>query len=209
MAHSDDDGLVLPPKLAPIQVVIVPIYKGEEQLELLRTQINPIIQELRAKGISVKFDDRDTHKPGWKFAEYELKGVPLRLAMGMRDLENHTIEVFRRDTKEKETLQIADLPNKLQHLLDQIQLNLYQKALAFRDSMIHTADTFDEFQNLLDTKGGFISAHWDGTSETELKIKELTKATIRCIPLQNKLEEGKCIYSGKPSNQRVLFARAY
>ena len=185
------------------------LYKGEEQLELLRTQINPIIQELRAKGISVKFDDRDTHKPGWKFAEYELKGVPLRLAMGMRDLENHTIEVFRRDTKEKETLQIADLPNKLQHLLDQIQLNLYQKALAFRDSMIHTADTFDEFQNLLDTKGGFISAHWDGTSETELKIKELTKATIRCIPLQNKLEEGKCIYSGKPSNQRVLFARAY
>jgi prolyl-tRNA synthetase len=209
MAHSDDDGLVLPPKLAPIQVVIVPIYKGEEQLQLLRTQINPIIQELLAKGISVKFDDRDTHKPGWKFAEYELKGVPLRLAMGMRDLENHTIEVFRRDTKEKETLQLADLANKLQHLLDQIQLNLYQKALDFRDSMIYSADTFDEFENLLDTKGGFISAHWDGTSETELKIKELTKATIRCIPLQNKLEEGKCVYSGKPSSQRVLFARAY
>jgi len=209
MAHSDDDGLVLPPKLAPIQVVIVPIYKGEEQLELLRTQINPIIQELLAKGISVKFDDRDTHKPGWKFAEYELKGVPLRLAMGMRDLENHTIEVFRRDTKEKETLQLADLANKLQHLLDQIQLNLYQKALDFRDSMIYSADTFEEFENLLDTKGGFISAHWDGTSETELKIKELTKATIRCIPLQNKLEEGKCIYSEKPSSQRVLFARAY
>lgn len=209
MAHSDDEGLVLPPKLAPIQVVIVPIYKNEEQLDALNKKAGEIKKSLEAKGISVKYDNRDTFKPGWKFAEYELKGVPVRIAMGPRDLENNTVEVARRDTKEKETLEMVDLANKVQHLLENIQKNIYQKALDFRDESITLADTFDEFVKVLDTKGGFVSAHWDGTSETEEKIKELTKATIRCIPLDAKASGGKCILSGNPSERRVLFARAY
>lgn len=209
MAHSDDEGLVLPPNLAPIQVVIVPIYKNEEQLEQLNVKAFEIKKSLEAKGISVKYDNRDTYKPGWKFAEYELKGVPVRIAMGPRDLENGTVEVARRDTKEKETLETADLSNKIVHLLENIQQNIYQKALDFRDANIRRADSFDEFKEILDGPAGFISAHWDGTPETEEKIKELTKATIRCIPLDNKPEQGKCILTGNPSSQRVLFARAY
>jgi prolyl-tRNA synthetase len=209
MSHSDDDGLVLPPNLAPIQVVIVPIYKGEEQLTLISEQALKIKAEIEAKGISVKFDDRDTYKPGFKFAEYEFKGVPVRIAMGPRDLENGTVEVARRDTKEKEILQQKDIANKIEHLLENIQNNLFQKALDFKDEKTHNADTWDEFKNILETKGGFIMAHWDGTAETEEKIKQETKATIRCIPLNNKLEEGKCIFTGKPSKQRVIFAKAY
>lgn len=209
MAHSDDEGLVLPPKLAPIQVVIVPIYKGLEQLEKISEVAKKIKTNLEKKGISVKFDDRDTQRPGWKFAEYELKGVPVRVAIGGRDLENGTVEVARRDTKEKEVLQQADIENKIEHLLEQIQDNLYKKALTLREEMTHRVDTYEEFKKVLDEKGGFIYAHWDGTTETEQKIKEETKATIRCIPLNNKKEEGKCIYSGKPSTQRVVFARAY
>lgn len=209
MAHSDDEGLVLPPSLAPIQVVIVPIYKNEEQLEAISEKANEIKKALQKRGISVKYDDRDTYKPGWKFAEYELKGVPVRIAMGPRDLENGTVEVARRDTKEKEILELVDLDNKVAHLLEKIQKNIYQKALDFRDESITRADTFEEFKQILDTKGGFISAHWDGTGETEDKIKELTKATIRCIPLDAKEEAGKCILTGNPSSHRVLFARAY
>ncbi|TNE81696.1 MAG: proline--tRNA ligase [Bacteroidetes bacterium] len=209
MAHSDDEGLVLPPSLAPIQVVIVPIYKTDEQLEALNAQANEIKSALEKRGISVKYDNRDTHKPGWKFAEYELKGVPVRLAMGPRDLENGTVEVARRDTKEKESLQIQGIDQKIEHLLDNIQQNIYQKALDFRDENITRVDSFEEFEKVLDDKGGFISAHWDGTPETEEKIKELTKATIRCIPLDAKEESGKCILTGAPSNRRVLFARAY
>jgi prolyl-tRNA synthetase len=209
MTHSDDNGLVLPPKLAPIQVVIVPIYKGEEQLNMISEKALIIKKELEAKGISVKYDNRDTHKPGWKFAEYEFKGVPVRIALGPRDIENGTVEVARRDTLEKETLQQADLANKIEHLLDQIQLNLYQKAFDFRTEMTTTVKNFDEFTEVLDTKGGFILAHWDGTAETEEKIKELTKATIRCIPLNTKNEDGICVYSGKPSTKKVIFARAY
>lgn len=209
MAHSDDEGLVLPPSLAPIQVVIVPIYKNEEQLDAISVKAIEIKKSLEAKGIAVKFDNRDTYKPGWKFAEYELKGVPVRIAMGPRDLENGTVEVARRDTKEKEILEMVDLTNKVEHLLENIQKNIYQRALDFRDESISRADTFDEFKEILDTKGGFISAHWDGTGETEDKIKDLTKATIRCIPLDAKEEAGTCILTGKPSSQRVLFARAY
>ncbi len=209
MAHSDDEGLVLPPSLAPIQVVIVPIFKNAEQLEKISAVVNELQTKLRKKGISVKFDDRDTQSPGWKFAEYELKGVPVRLAIGPRDLENGTVEVARRDTKEKEVLSLIDIETKIPHLLEAIQNNIYQKALDFRDQNIHTANSWDEFMDLVDNKGGFVAAHWDGTTETELKIKELSKATIRCIPLNNKLEEGKCVLSGKPSTQRVLFAKAY
>ena len=209
MAHSDDDGLVLPPKLAPIQVVIVPIYKNADQLNEISGYAREIKKSLEKKNISVKFDDRDTHKPGFKFAEYELKGVPVRIAIGPRDLEQHTVEVARRDTKEKSVYQLVDLEIKIEHLLVNIQENIYEKALTFRDQSCHVADTFDEFKRLLDEKGGFIYAHWDGTTETELKIKELTKATIRCIPLQNKEEQGKCMLTGNPSPQRVLFARAY
>ncbi|MBC8265712.1 MAG: proline--tRNA ligase [Flavobacteriales bacterium] len=208
MTHSDDNGLVLPPNLAPFQVVIVPIYKGEEQLKLVSKQALKIKELLKRKGISVKYDDRDTHKPGWKFAEYELKGVPVRLAIGQRDLENGTIEIARRDTMEKETYQITDIENKIEHLLEQIQLNLYKKALTRKEEETYKADTFDEFKDLV-KKGGFIWAHWDGTSETEEKIKQQTKATIRCIPLEKTKELGKCIFSGKASNQRVLFAKAY
>ena len=208
MAHSDDDGLVLPPKLAPIQVVIVPIYKTDEQLASISAVANKISADLRAKGVSVKYDDRDTQKPGWKFSEYEFKGVPVRIAIGPRDLENGTVEVARRDTKEKSVMQITDLALKVEHLLEQIQSNLYNKALTFRETHTYKADTYDEFKKQLD-EGGFVMAHWDGTTETELKIKEETKATIRCIPMDSKAEEGKCIYTGKPSSRRVIFARAY
>ncbi len=208
MAHSDDDGLVLPPKLAPIQVVIVPIYKTDEQLAAISAVANKISSDLRAKGVSVKYDDRDTQKPGWKFSEYEFKGVPVRIAIGPRDLENGTVEVARRDTKEKSVMQITDLALKVEHLLEQIQSNLYNKALTFRETHTYKADTYDEFKKQLD-EGGFVMAHWDGTTETELKIKEETKATIRCIPMDSKAEDGKCIYTGKPSSRRVIFARAY
>jgi len=209
MAHSDDNGLVLPPKLAPTQVVIIPIYKNAEQLVLISETANKIKNNLLAKGISVKFDDRDTQKPGWKFNEYEFKGVPIRIAIGPRDLENGTVEVARRDTLEKAVYQIIDIEKKIEHLLENIQDNMFQKALNFRDENTRRADTWEEFNAILDTKAGFVLAHWDGTPETEQKIKDETKATIRCIPLDNKLEEGKCIYSGKPSTQRVVFARAY
>jgi prolyl-tRNA synthetase len=208
MVHSDDDGLILPPKLAPIQVVIVPIHKTDEQLKNISAVAEKIMAELKAKNITVKYDNRETHKPGWKFSEYELKGIPVRIAIGPRDLENGTVEVARRDTKEKSTMQLTDLSLKIEHLLEQIQINIYNKALNFRETHTYKADTMDEFVSLLD-EGGFIMAHWDGTPETENKIKEETKATIRCIPLDNKAETGKCIYSGKPSSQRVLFARAY
>ena len=209
MAHSDDNGLVLPPKLAPTQVVIIPIYRNDEQLALISETANKIKSNLLAKGISVKYDDRDTQKPGWKFNEYEFKGVPVRIAIGPRDLENGTVEVARRDTLEKAVYQIIDIEKKIEHLLENIQDNMFQKALAFRDENTRLADTWEEFNTILDTKAGFVMAHWDGTPETEQKIKDESKATIRCIPLDNKLEEGKCIYSGKPSTQRVVFARAY
>ena len=209
MAHSDDKGLVLPPKLAPIQVVIVPIYKGEDQLAAVSEKVAIIKKNLEAKGISVKYDDRDTHKPGFKFADWEFKGVPIRIAMGQRDLEQGTVEVARRDTFEKATYQLEGLENKIEQLLTDIQSNIYQKALDFRNSKMTKVDTWEEFKDVLDNKTGFVIAHWDGTSETEEKIKEETKATIRCIPLNNELEEGKCIYSGKPSTQRVIFARSY
>jgi len=209
MAHSDDNGLVLPPKLAPIQVVIVPIYKKVEQLKQISEVALKIKKALEAKGICVKYDDRDTFKPGWKFSEYEFKGVPVRLAIGPRDLENNTVEVARRDTLEKETLQIADIENKIDHLLEQIQNNLYQKALSFRENNTYAVDTWEEFKDIIENKGGFILAHWDGTSETEEKIKDETKVTIRTIPLDNKPEEGRCVYTGKPSKRRVVFAKAY
>lgn len=209
MTHSDDEGLVLPPKLAPIQVVIVPIYKGEEQLQQITEYAAKIKTDLENNNITVKYDDRDTHKPGWKFAEYEFKGVPVRIAVGPRDMENNTVEVARRDTKEKETLHIEHLGVKIKNLLENIQQNLYQKGLDFREEKTHYVDTWDEFVEALDHKTGFVYAHWDGTPETEEKIKELTKATIRCIPLNNKHEEGKCILTGNPSKQRVIFAKAY
>ena len=209
MAHSDDQGLVLPPKLAPTQVVIVPIYKKPEQLNEISDYAIKIKAALESKGIKVKYDDRDTFKPGWKFSEYEFKGVPVRIAIGPRDLENQTVEVARRDTLEKEILQVADIGGKIEHLLEQIQKKLYYKALSFRENNTFTADTWDEFKEVIEKKGGFVLAHWDGTTETEEKIKELTKATIRTIPLDSKLENGSCIYSGKPSRQRVVFAKAY
>lgn len=209
MAHSDDDGLILPPRLAPIQVVIIPIYRSDEEFEVVNAKSLEVKKMLEAKGISVKYDNRDTHKPGFKFNEYELKGVPVRIAIGPRDVEKNTVEVARRDTKEKDFLSVIDLDDKIVHLLENIQNNIYQRALDFRDSNIHYADSWDEFTDLLENKGGFIAAHWDGTGETEEKIKGLTKATIRCIPLNNKQEEGKCILTGNPSTQRVLFAKAY
>jgi prolyl-tRNA synthetase len=209
MAHSDDAGLVLPPKLAPIQVVIVPIYKSDEDLQNISAFVLGLIPKLKALGISVKYDDRDTQRPGFKFAEYELKGVPVRLAIGGRDMENGTVELARRDTREKFTISQDGLDTYIQQLLEEIQANIYNKAESFRAGHITEANSYEELKTLLDDKAGFISAHWDGTPETEQKIKEETKATIRCIPLDNKLEAGVCIYSGKPSIQRVLFARAY
>ncbi len=209
MAHSDDKGLILPPKLAPIQVVIVPIYKTEEQLATINEKATEIKKSLEAKGISVKYDNDDKQKPGWKFAEYEMKGVPIRIAMGPRDIENGTVEIARRDTGEKHTYSFTDLTTKVEHLLEQIQLNIFQKALDYRDEHITRADTWDEFVDVLENKTGFVAAHWDGTSETELKIKEKTKATIRCIELNAHAEEGKCILTGNPSHKRVLFAKAY
>jgi prolyl-tRNA synthetase len=209
MTHSDDAGLVLPPMLAPIQVVVVPIYKHDEELENIRAYVKGLNAELKAKNISVKFDDRDTQRPGFKFAEYELKGVPLRVAIGSRDMQNGTVELARRDTRTKETVAQEGLANHIEQLLEEIQTNIYQKAFNFRAENTTEVDTYDEFKRLLDEKPGFISAHWDGTSETEQRIKDETKATIRCIPLNNKQEEGKCILTGNPSTQRVLFARAY
>ena len=209
MTHSDDQGLVLPPKLAPIQVVIVPIYKNDDQLKDISDKANEIIIGLRAKGISVKFDDRDTHKPGWKFAEYELKGVPLRIAMGPRDIENGTVELARRDTLTKEIVNQNVLVDTVDKLLIEIQESLFDKARIYRDEHITEVDTFDEFKEVVEKKGGFISAHWDGTIETEDKIKELTKATIRVIALDAKDEVGSCVLTGKPSKKRVLFAKAY
>ncbi|MFP5080895.1 proline--tRNA ligase [Pedobacter sp. JCM 36344] len=209
MAHSDDAGLVLPPKLAPIQVVIVPIYKSDEDLKNISNFVFELISKLKKLGISVKYDDRDTQRPGFKFAEYELKGVPVRLAIGSRDMENGTVELARRDTREKQTVLQEGLDTYIAQLLEDIQSNIFTKALNFRTDHITEANSYDEFKELLDAKAGFISAHWDGSPETEQKIKEETKATIRCIPLNNKLEDGVCIYSGKASTQRVLFARAY
>jgi len=209
MAHSDDEGLVLPPKLAPIQVVIVPIFKGDEQLNLISETVLPIVKELKKRGISVKFDNSDKQSPGFKFAEYELKGVPIRLAIGARDLANGTVEVARRDTKEKKTYAISDIVETVSSLLEDIQTNIYQRALNFRTENTHQVDTWDEFTKILEENPGFISAHWDGTPETEEKIKELTKATIRCIPLDVVEEEGKCILTGNPSSKRVIFAKSY
>lgn len=209
MAHSDDAGLVLPPKLAPIQVVIVPIFRSEEELAQITAYVDVLSKELKAKNIRVKYDDRDTQRPGFKFAEYELKGIPLRVAIGGRDMANGTVELARRDTKTKETVQQAGLADNIENLLVEIQANIYQKALKFRTENTREANTYEEFKQMLDETPGFISAHWDGTPETEERIKAETKATIRCIPLDNKLEDGKCILTGKPSIQRVLFARAY
>ena len=209
MAHSDNNGLVLPPKLAPIQVAMVPIYKGEEQLKEMTEKMEAIAAELRKRGVSVKVDTRDNVRSGFKFAEYELKGVPVRLALGPRDLQNGTIELARRDTLSKEVVPQEGLTDRIVALLDEIQNNIFQKALDYRNSMITEVNTWEEFQEVLDTKGGFVSAHWDGTPETEVAIKEATKATIRCIPLDAKEEEGKCIFTGKPSKCRVLFARSY
>jgi len=208
MAHSDDNGLILPPKLAPIQVVIVPIYKSPEDLAAISEKVDPIIADLKAAGISVKYDDSDTQRSGWKFAEYELKGVPVRLAMGMRDLENGTVEIARRDTLTKESRPLEGTVDYVKTLLDEIQQNVYDKALAFREANTFSVDTWDEFKEQIE-KGGFLLAHWDGTAETEEKIKDETKATIRCIPLNSIEQAGKCVYSGKDSAKRVVFARAY
>lgn len=209
MAHSDDDGLILPPRIAPVQVVIVPIYKGDEQKAQIDEKVGEIVKNLKAMGVSVKYDDSDNARPGWKFAEYELKGVPVRMAIGARDLQNNVVEVARRDTKEKNTVSMDGIEAYVKNLLDEIQTSMFNKARQFRDERITKTDNWDEFVQLLDNKGGFVSAHWDGTAETEDKIKELCKATIRCIPLDNPQEEGKCILTGNPSTQRVLFARAY
>lgn len=209
MAHSDDEGLVLPPKLAPIQVVIIPIFNNEEGLAKISEKALALKKELEAIGISVKYDDRDTQRPGWKFAEYELKGVPVRVAIGLRDLENQVAEVARRDTKEKQSLPMQGLVLQISELLEDIQRTIYSKALRFRDENITRVDSMADFLKVLDEKGGFVSAHWDGTAETEEKIKDETKATIRCVPLDNPAEQGSCILTGKPSSQRVLFARAY
>ncbi|MFD1096724.1 proline--tRNA ligase [Salegentibacter chungangensis] len=209
MTHSDDKGLVLPPKLAPTQVVIVPIYKGEEQLAEISKTANKLVEELRAQGISVKYDDRDTQKPGWKFAQYEMQGVPVRLAIGPKDLEKGTVELARRDTLTKEFVKQEEVIEKVKGLMEEIQETLFNKARDYRKEHTTKVDNFDEFKKVLKEKGGFISAHWDGTSETENKIKELTKATIRCIPFDAKKEQGACVLTGKPSAQRVLFAKAY
>ena len=209
MAHSDNNGLILPPRLAPLQVVIVPIYKNNEQLESISAAALKIRSDLEAAGITVKYDDRDTNKPGWKFAHYELKGVPVRIAMGPRDLENGTVEIARRDTLEKETISAGQVVKHVSGLLEDIQKSLYQRALGFRNENTRYVDDWKEFVRILDNEGGFIMAHWDGTPETEEKIKDETKATIRCIPFDSPAEEGKCILTGKPSKRRVLFARSY
>jgi prolyl-tRNA synthetase len=209
MTHSDDEGLVLPPRIAPLQVVIVPIYKGEEQKALLDEKIHAMVASFKAAGIRVKYDDSDNQRPGWKFAEYELKGVPVRIAVGPRDLENNQVEIARRDTKEKTTVSMDGITETVSQLLLDIQSNLFNRAKKYRDDHITKVDSWDDFISTLDTKAGFVSAHWDGTPETEDKIKEMTKATIRCIPLNNEQEAGTCILTGKPSVQRVLFARAY
>ena len=208
MTHSDDNGLVLPPKLAPIQVVIVPIYRGEEELDAVSVVAKQLVADLRAQGVRVKYDDRDTYKPGWKFNEYELKGVPLRVAIGPRDLANGVVELARRDTLTKETVPVEGLAASVPGRLAEIQQAMYDRALAYREANMHVVDSWAEFESALDA-GGFVSAHWDGTPETEERIKELTKATIRCIPLHNALEDGVCVLTGAPSKQRVLFARAY
>jgi len=209
MTHSDDNGLVLPPNLAPWQVVIVPIHRTDEQLEEISTKAEGFIKALRAKGVTVKYDDRTTHKPGWKFNEYELKGVPVRIAIGPKDLEKGTVEVARRDTLEKQYIPMEDVETMVPALLEEIQKNLFQRSLDFRDEHITKVDDFETFKEVLETKTGFLSCHWDGTAETENKIKDITKATIRCIPLDTVEEEGKCILTGAPSKQRVLFAKAY
>jgi prolyl-tRNA synthetase len=209
MTHSDDNGLVLPPKLAPIQVVIVPIYRSDEQLDAISVKVEEMMKEMRQHGISVKYDKRTTHKPGWKFAEYELKGVPLRIAIGPRDLENGTVELARRDNLTKEIVNQENISDTLTRLLNEIQENLYKKAFDFREGLITEVNDFEEFKEVLNTKGGFISAHWDGTEETEEIIKNKTKATIRCIPLDAKAEDGACVFTGKKSVRRVLFAKAY
>jgi prolyl-tRNA synthetase len=209
MAHSDNRGLILPPKLAPLQVVIIPIYKTSEQLEKISEKAKLLKADLEKTGISVKYDDRDTNKPGWKFADYELKGVPVRIAIGPRDLENETVEIARRDTLEKETVPIQKVPALIPELLNDIQNNIFTRAVNFRNENTFRVDNWNDFLEVLDSTGGFILAHWDGTPETEEKIKEETKATIRCIPFDSPEEDGKCIYSGKPSKRRVLFARSY
>jgi prolyl-tRNA synthetase len=209
MAHSDDEGLVLPPNLAPIQVIIVPVYKTDEELKTIEKKAEEIKKTLKRQGISVKFDGRETHRPGFKFAEWELKGVPVRITIGMRDLQNNLAEIARRDTREKMSKSFDDLSMFIPELLGQIHQNIYQKAFDFRRENTRKADNWEEFMAILDGQGGFISAHWDGTSETEEKIKEMSKATIRCIPLDNQEETGKCVLTGKPSHQRVIFARAY
>ena len=209
MSHSDDEGLVVPPKLAPIQVVIIPIYKGNDQLGVISDKLANVIKDLKEIGVRVKFDDRDNQRPGWKFAQYEFQGVPIRLALGSRDLESGKIEVARRDLKTKETIDFNGVVDHVVKLLDEIQLNLFNKAKTFRDNNITEVNSFEQFKQVINDKGGFVSAHWDGTTETELRIKEESSATIRCIPLNNEKESGSCIYSGKPSPQRVLFAKAY
>jgi prolyl-tRNA synthetase len=209
MAHSDDQGLILPPKIAPLQVVIVPIYKGDEQKALIDKKAKEIMDNLKNLGVRVKYDDNDNNRPGWKFAEYELKGVPVRLALGARDLEKNVVEVARRDTKEKKVVGLDGIAQYVDGLLLDIQHNMFKKAKAYQEEHVTPANDWSEFEKLLDEKGGFISAHWDGSAETEEAIKEKTKATIRCIPLNNPPEDGQCIFSGKPSVQRVLFARAY
>jgi prolyl-tRNA synthetase len=209
MAHSDDEGLVLPPKIAPIQVVFVPIYKGPDSKPAIDAKIKELAKQLQAKGVRVKMDLDDAARPGWKFAEYEMQGIPVRIALGARDMENNQVEVARRDTKEKQVMSMDDLDSHIVDLLSAIQNNLFDRAQQFRTAMTTEVTTWEEFVDVLDNKTGFVSAHWDGTPETEEKIKELTKATIRCIPLNNKLEAGKCILTGNPSTQRVLFARAY
>src|SRR5690554_1729778 len=209
MSHSDDNGLVLPPKLAPIHVVIVPIYKKSEELERINEVADALVVRLKSLGISVKYDNDDKRKPGWKFAEYEMKGVPVRLAMGPRDLENNTIELARRDTLEKTNMSFDGIADVVEGLMDTIQKDMFEKAKTYRDDNLYEVDSWDAFEDAIENKGGFVSAHWDGTAETEEEIKQKTKATIRCIPLDNKMESGKCILSGKPSVQRVLFAKAY
>jgi prolyl-tRNA synthetase len=209
MTHSDDEGLVLPPKLAPTQVVVVPIFNNEEQLNAILSKINPIVAELKKQGVRVKIDDRDTQRPGWKFAEYEFKGVPVRVAVGSKDLENNTLEIARRDEKTKLLVNMEEVLVYIQNLLIEIQSNLLQKAKNRLKENTHSVDSWEEFEKVINEKGGLVYAHWDGTTETEKLIKEKIGATIRCIPLGNPLEEGKCILTGKASAQRVLFAKAY